>query len=115
MQEAVLNLCRVKLRDQLILENTGTLKHFPGYPETKVGNIVPCYGDSEGGQVLGEYYKCKGQETDPNDYVYIVLQNEEKAFAQACKGFGKPEWITDPKFNTPEARNLVKKEIYKEI
>ncbi|MBP1890761.1 crotonobetainyl-CoA:carnitine CoA-transferase CaiB-like acyl-CoA transferase [Clostridium moniliforme] len=53
MQEAVLNLCRVKLRDQLILENTGTLKHFPGYPETKVGNIVPCYGDSEGGQVLG--------------------------------------------------------------
>lgn len=115
MQEAVLNLCRVKLRDQLILENTGTLKHFPGYPDAKIGNTVPRYGNAEGGQVLGWCYKCKNWESDPNDYVYIVLQNEDKAFAEACKGLGKEEWITDPKFNTPEARNLVKQEIYKEV
>lgn len=115
MQEAVLNLCRVKLRDQLILEHTGELKHFPGYPEEKVGNTVPRYGNAEGGQVLGWCYKCKGWETDSNAYVYIVLQNEDKAFAEACKGIGKTEWITDPKFNTSLARNLVKQEIYKEI
>lgn len=115
MQDAVLNLCRVKLRDQLILEHVGELKHAPSYPEMKTGNTVPRYGNAEGGQVLGWCYKCKGWETDPNAYVYIVLQNETKAFAEACEAIGKPEWINDPKYNTPAARNLVKNEIYKGV
>lgn len=115
MQDAVLNLCRVKLRDQLILEHVGELKHAPSYPGQKTGDTVPRYGNAEGGQVLGWCYKCKGWETDPNAYVYIVLQNEAKAFAEACTALGKPEWIDDPKYNTPEARNLVKDEIYKGV
>lgn len=115
MQDAVLNLCRVKLRDQLILEHVGELKHAPSYPEQKTGNTVPRYGNAEGGQVLGWCYKCKGWETDPNAYVYIVLQNEAEPFAEACKALGKSEWIDDPKFNTPAARNLVKDEIYKGV
>ena len=85
------------------------------YPDETFGNAVPRGGSEEGGQVLGWCYKCKNWKTDPNDYVYIVLQNESKAFAEACTALGKPEWINDPKFNTPEARNLVKKEIYKGI
>lgn len=115
MQDAVLNLCRVKLRDQLILEHVGELKHAPSYPEQKTGNTVPRYGNAEGGQVLGWCYKCKGWETDPNAYVYIVLQNEAEPFAEACKALGKSEWIDDPKYNTPAARNLVKDEIYKGV
>lgn len=115
MQEAVLNLCRIKLRDQLILEHTGTLTNFPGYPNEKVGNTVPRFGNAEGGQVLGWCYKCKGWEEDPNSYVYIVLQNEKKAFDEACKGLGKTEWIDDERFNTSKARDSVKDEIYKEI
>ena len=115
MQDAVLNLCRIKLRDQLILENTGTLKHLPQYPKEKFGNTVPRAGNVEGGQVLGWCYRCKGWETDDNAFVYIVLQNEEKPFAAACNAIGKPEWITDPKFNTPEAREKVKEEIYAEV
>ncbi|MGL5682062.1 MAG: formyl-CoA transferase [Marinifilaceae bacterium] len=115
MQDAVLNLCRIKLRDQLILEHTGVLKHLPEYPNGKFGNTVPRAGNVEGGQVLGWCYRCKGWETDPNAFVYIVLQNEEKPFAEACQALGKPEWITDPKFNTPAARNEVKEEIYKAI
>lgn len=115
MQDAVLNLCRIKLRDQLILERTGVLKHLPEYPGEKFGNTVPRAGNVEGGQVLGWCYRCKGWETDPNAFVYIVLQNESKPFAAACNALGKPEWITDPKFNTPEARNLVKEEIYKGV
>lgn len=115
MQDAVLNLCRIKLRDQLILEHTGVLKHLPEYPGEKFGNTVPRAGNVEGGQVLGWCYRCKGWETDPNAFVYIVLQNEAKPFAAACNALGKPEWITDPKFNTPEARNLVKEEIYKGV
>ena len=115
MQDAVLNLCRIKLRDQQILEHTGVLKHLPQYPKEKFGNTVPRGGNVEGGQVLGWCYRCKGWEQDPNAFVYIVLQNEEKPFAAACHAIGKPEWITDPKFNTPAARQEVKEEIYAAI
>ena len=44
-----------------------------------------------------------------------MLQNEAKALDAACQAMGKPEWINDPKFNTPAARNLVKQEIYKGV
>jgi len=69
----------------------------------------------EGGQVLGWCYRCKGWEEDSSAFVYIVLQNEMKPFAAAAKAIGKPEWIDDPKFNTPEARNKVKQEIYEAV
>lgn len=115
MQASVLNLCRVKLRDQLILENTGHLTNYPQYPNQKFGNFVPRSGNIEGGGVLGWCYKCKGWETDENAYVYIVIQNEAKAFEGFCKGIGKTEWLTDAKFNTPEARDKVKEEIYAEV
>lgn len=112
MQASVLNLCRVKLRDQLILEHTGQLTNYPQYPDEKFGNTVPRSGNIEGGGVFGWCYKCKGGETDPNAFVYIVIQNEAKAFEGFCKGIGKTEWLTDPKFNTPEARDKAKTEIY---
>ena len=115
MQDAVLNLCRIKLRDQLILDNIGVLTHLPEYPDEKFGKTVPRAGNVEGGQVLGWCYKCKGWETDPNAFVYIVLQNEAKAFAEACTALGKTEWINDPKFNTPAARQKVKPEIWKGV
>lgn len=112
MQDAVINLCRVKLRDQQILEHTGVLKHMPQYPNDKLGDTVPRAGNVEGGQVLGWCYRCKGWEEDPNAFVYIVLQNETKPFAAAAQAIGKTEWIDDPKYNTPEAREAVKEEIY---
>ena len=112
MQDAVINLCRVKLRDQLILEHTGVLKHMPQYPDGTFTDTVPRGGNVEGGQVLGWCYRCKGWETDPSAFVYIVLQNELKPFAAAAKAIGKPEWVDDPKFNTPDAREKVKEEIY---
>ncbi len=115
MQASVLNLCRVKLRDQLILEHTGRLTNYPQYPNGKFGDSVPRSGNIEGGGVLGWCYKCKGWETDSSAYVYIVIQNEAKAFELFCKGINKPEWATDPKFNTPAARDKVKPEIYQEV
>jgi formyl-CoA transferase len=115
MQDAVINLCRVKLRDQLMMNNMGVLKQYPQYPNGKEGDVVPRGGNIEGGQVVGWCYKCKGWETDPNAYVYIVLQNEDKAFALAAQALGKPEWITDPNFNTPTARNANKQAVYKGV
>lgn len=115
MQASVLNLCRVKLRDQLILEHTGHLTNYPQYPNGQFGDSVPRSGNIEGGGVFGWCYKCKGWETDSNAFVYIVIQNEPKAFELFCNGIGKPEWINDPKYNTASARDKVKEEIYAEV
>ncbi len=112
MQNAVLNLCRIKLRDQLCLERMKELPWYACYPGYKWGNTLPRAANSEGGLVLGWCYKCKGWETDPNQYCYIVLQNESKAFAEACEGLGHPEWAKDPRFLTPALRDQHKSEIY---
>ena len=40
MQDGVLNLCRVKLRDQQRLDRTGVLKEYPQYPDLEFGEAV---------------------------------------------------------------------------
>ena len=70
MQDAVLNLCRVKLRDQLRLERVGYLEEYPQYPNGTFGDTVPRGGNAGGGGQPGWVLKCKGWETDPNAYIY---------------------------------------------
>lgn len=41
MQDAVLNLCRVKLRDQQRLDKLGYLEEYPQYPNGTFGDAVP--------------------------------------------------------------------------
>ncbi len=115
MQDACLNLCRIKLRDQMILEHTGHCTQYMQYPGTKFGDTVPRAGNIEGGGVLGWCYKCKGWETDDNAYVYIIIQNSAKEFGQFCEALGLQAWVNDPKYNTPAARDLIKEEIVQTI
>ncbi len=115
MHNACLNLCRIKTRDQQTLNRVGYLSQFPQYPDEKFGNFVPRSGNQEGGGVLGWTYKCKGWEKDPNAYVYVILQRDEKSFNLACKALGFEDWLTNPDFNTADARDRHKKEIYKRI
>ena len=49
MQDAVLNLCRVKLRDQLRLDRLGYLEEYPQYPHGKFTDVVPRGGNAGGG------------------------------------------------------------------
>jgi formyl-CoA transferase len=65
MQDAVLNLCRVKLRDQERLEHLGYLSEYPQYPNGTFGDTVPRGGNAGGGGQPGWVLKCKGWETDP--------------------------------------------------
>lgn len=115
MHNACLNLCRIKTRDQLTLDRLGYLTQFPQYPNGKFGDFVPRSGNQEGSGVLGWTYKCKGWETDPNAYVYVILQREPKNFELACKAMGFEDWLTNPDFNTADARDRHKQEIWARI
>ena len=115
MQNAVLNLCRIKLRDQLILDRLHQLSYYACYPGYKWGKAVPRAENAEGGLVLGWCYRAKGWETDPNAYVYIVIQQSPKGFEEFCNAMGFEDWLTDPKFNTANARDEHKKEIYARV
>lgn len=101
MQDAVLNLCRVKLRDQQRLA-AGPLKEYPQYPNGKFGAAVPRAGNASGGGHPGWIVKCKGWETDPDAYTYVITQAQ--AFPALAKVIGHTDWLEDPQFNTPEAR-----------
>ena len=101
MQDSVLNLCRVKLRDQQRLAH-GPLKEYPQYPNGTFGDAVPRAGNASGGGQPGWIVKCKGWETDPNAYIYVITQ--AAVWPQICKVIGKEAWIEDPEYATPEAR-----------
>ena len=73
MQDGVLNLCRVKLRDQQRLAH-GPLTEYPQYPDGEFGEAVPRAGNASGGGQPGWILKCKGWETDPNAYIYFIAQ-----------------------------------------
>ena len=49
MQDAVLNLCRVKLRDQQRLDRLGYLEEYPQYPHGEFTDVVPRGGNAGGG------------------------------------------------------------------
>jgi formyl-CoA transferase len=102
MQDGVLNLCRVKLRDQQRLARTGVMKEYPQYPDGMFGKSVPRAGNASGGGQPGWIIKCKGWETDPNAYLYFITQ--APVWKEICAVIGKEEWITDPDYATPNAR-----------
>src|SRR5579872_3809705 len=102
MQDGVLNLCRVKLRDQQRLDRTHVMKEYPQYPNGKFGSAVPRAANASGGGQPGWIIKCKGWETDPNAYLYFITQ--APVWGEICKVIGKEEWITHPDYATPNAR-----------
>lgn len=83
MQDAVVNLMRVAIRDH---------QRF-GHPKPRNGNQL-------GRVVPGTTYPCSPG--GPNDYVYIYAQNQ--MWPAFLKVFGRPELRDDPKFSTADAR-----------
>ena len=102
MQDGVLNLCRVKLRDQQRLKH-GPLTEYSQYGEgVPFGAAVPRAGNDSGGGQPGWILKCKGWENDPDAYIYFITQ--APVWGAICDVIGKPEWKTDPDYATPPAR-----------
>src|ERR1700682_340494 len=102
MQDSVLNLCRVKLRDQQRLDKLGYLEEYPQYPHGTFSDVVPRGGNAGGGGQPGWVLKCKGWKTDPNAYIYFTIQGH--AWEPITKAIGKPEWANDPAYMTAQAR-----------
>jgi formyl-CoA transferase len=113
MQDGVLNLCRVKLRDQQRLARTGVMEEYPQYPNGTFGDAVPRAGNASGGGQPGWILKCKGWETDPNAYIYFITQ--APVWTDICEVIGRPEWLTDPRYATPKARLPHLTEIFGQI
>ncbi|MGE8941914.1 formyl-CoA transferase [Leptospira interrogans] len=102
MQDGVLNLCRVKLRDQQRLTH-GPLREYSQFGEgIEFGDAVPRAANDSGGGQPGRILKCKGWETDPNAYIYFITQ--APIWQKICDVIGEPEWKTDPDYATPNAR-----------
>ncbi len=102
MQDGVLNLCRVKLRDQQRLQ-CGPLPEYSQHGEgIAFGDATPRAGNDSGGGQPGRILKCKGWEDDPNAYTYFITQ--AAVWRNICDLIGKPEWKEDKDFATPSAR-----------
>ena len=113
MQDGVLNLCRVKLRDQQRLDRTHVMEEYPQYPNGHFGEAVPRAGNASGGGQPGWILKCKGWENDPNAYIYFITQ--APVWKEICQVIGREEWLTDPRYATPKARLPHLMEIFGEI
>ncbi len=102
MQDGVLNLCRVKLRDQQRLAH-GPMKEYSQFGEgIPFGEAVPRAGNDSGGGQPGRILKCKGWENDPNAYIYFITQ--APVWEKICDIIGEPGWKTHPDYAKPAAR-----------
>jgi len=104
MQESVLNLVRVKMRDHQRLQH-GPLAE---YPNKTFGTSVPRSGNASGGGHPGTALKCKPG--GPNDYIYVVFQPQ--IWEPLLKTMGREDLVGDPRYSTPEARLERLDEVY---
>jgi formyl-CoA transferase len=113
MQDSVLNLARVKLRDQQRLEKgplTEYSQHGEGIP---FGEATPRAGNDSGGGQPGRILKCKGWETDPNAYTYFICQ--AAIWEKLCDVIGELEWKTKEGYAKPSERLDKLNEIFERI
>ncbi len=113
MQDGVLNLSRVKLRDQQRLK-AGPLKEYSQFGEgIPFGEATPRAGNDSGGGQPGRILKCKGWEDDPNAYTYFITQ--AAVWEHICDVIGEPDWKTEPGYATPPERLDKLNEIFARI
>ncbi|GLQ35589.1 formyl-CoA:oxalate CoA-transferase [Amylibacter marinus] len=102
MQDSVLNLVRVKLRDQQRLQK-GPLVEYSQHGEgIPFGDATPRGGNDSGGGQPGRILKCLGWEQDPNAYTYFIIQ--AAIWDKVCDVIGEPNWKTADGFAKPADR-----------
>lgn len=110
MQESVMNLCRVKFRDQgRLMGGKGALAE---YSRPTLGlTAVPRAGNDSGGGQLGNCIPCKP--FGANDYVYLVVQ--EANWPTFARAIGDEALVTDERFATLAERRKNQNELWKMV
>src|SRR5512144_196742 len=90
MQDAVVNLIRVSLRDH-----------------QRFGRAMPRTGNQLGSGVPGTTYRCSPG--GPNDYVFIFVQ--QQMWHPLLRAMGRADLVGDPRYETGEARWQRKAEV----
>jgi formyl-CoA transferase len=99
MRAGILNLCRVKLRDQQRLEH-GPLAE---YPNKEFGDFVPRSGNASGGGQPGWAVRCKPvTQKGANAWIYVVIQPQ--VWEPLLRKIGREDLLGNPDYDTPEAR-----------
>ena len=113
MQDSVLNLARVKLRDQQRLAS-GPLAEYSQYGEgIPFGDATPRAGNDSGGGQPGRILRCKGYEQDPNAYTYFIIQ--AAIWERVCDVIGEPDWKTKEGYAKPADRLDKLNEIFERV
>jgi formyl-CoA transferase len=92
MQDAVVNLIRVSLRDH-----------------QRFGRVMERTGNQLGAGVPGTTYRC--HPGGPNDYVFVFVQ--QQMWHPLLRAIGREELIGDARYDTPEARWAHRSEVDK--
>ncbi|HKZ04618.1 MAG TPA: formyl-CoA transferase [Methylomirabilota bacterium] len=90
MQDAVVNLIRVSLRDH-----------------QRFGRVRERSGNQLGANVPGTTYRCRGG--GPNDHVFIFTQ--QQMWRPLLKAMGREDLLGDPRYETAEARSRNRAEV----
>ena len=90
MQDAVVNLIRVSLRDH-----------------QRFGAVMPRNGNQLGAGVPGTTYRC--HPGGPNDYVFVFVQ--QRMWHPLLRAIGREDLIGDPRYESPEARGRNREEV----
>jgi formyl-CoA transferase len=99
MRAGILNLCRVKLRDQQRLEH-GPLKE---YPNKEFGDFVPRSGNASGGGQPGWAVRCKPTTVHgANAWLYVVIQPQ--VWEPLARKIGREDVLGNPDYDTAEGR-----------
>jgi formyl-CoA transferase len=104
MQDSVLNLVRVKIRDHQRLQR-GPLAE---YPNKSFGTSVPRSGNASGGGHPGTALRCRPG--GPNDYIYVVFQPQ--IWEPLLRTMGRDDLVGDTRYDTPAARLARLEEVY---
>ncbi|MHB8394317.1 MAG: formyl-CoA transferase [Candidatus Dormibacteria bacterium] len=96
MQHAVLNLCRVKIRDHQRLQR-GPLTE---YPNREFGTAVPRSGNASGGGQPGWALRCAPG--GPNDFIYLIIQPH--VWERLLHHIGREDLLGNPAWDTAEGR-----------
>jgi formyl-CoA transferase len=92
MQDAVVNLIRVSLRDH-----------------QRFGRVMERTGNQLGAGVPGTTYRCRPG--GPNDYVFVFVQ--QQMWHPLLRAIGRADLIGDARYETPEARWTHRSEVDK--